>query len=228
MYDTSGSYSVCATPPIVDRDLRARLNWLEDANALEDARRRKTPRRREREDRRAREEEQALAFERPVSTQEAFARFGALMGLLPPAAIFGRALWAIVETDAFMWLVLPALVMNLICCAVGRAMAVKLASTVDNVERRSWAWTLIMPALLGMLWGLVSGAAGGFLFFGFGAIFGVLCAVPVGALGFALFTPLHRLLARGGMIEGRQLWPLACGVNGLIAALILSPHVFPY
>ncbi len=68
----------------------------------------------------------------------------------------------------------------------------------------------------------MTGALGGFVFFGIGAFVGAALAVPVGALAFAVFAPLHRLLARGGMIDARQLWPLALGVSGTIAALILG------
>ena len=81
---------------------------------------------------------------------------------------------------------------------------------------------------MGFAWGAITGAAGGAICFGIGAIFGALYAAPVGTLAFILFTPLHRLLARGGMIDARHFWPLACGVTMTITALILSPHIFPY
>jgi hypothetical protein len=47
-------------------------------------------------------------------------------------------------------------------------------------------------------------------------------------LAFAAFAPLHRLLARGGMIDARHLAPLAWGINLAISALILSPRLLPY
>ncbi len=80
---------------------------------------------------------------------------------------------------------------------------------------------------VGALWGLTTGAVGGVWFFGFGSFFGALIALPVGMLGFALFTPLHRLMARGGMIDARHFWPLAGGVVFTITALILSPRIYP-
>jgi hypothetical protein len=66
---------------------------------------------------------------------------------------------------------------------------------------------------------------GGVLFFGVGSLFGAFMALPFGMLGFLLFTPLHRLMACGGMIDARHLWPLACGVALTISALILSPNL---
>ncbi len=41
-------------------------------------------------------------------------------------------------------------------------------------------------------------------------------------------VPLHRLLARGGMIEAAQFRPLAWGVTMIFVALISSPHVFHF
>lgn len=220
MYDTSGSHSVCAPPQVLDADTAARLRWLEAALASDNGSRAAR--------RRAREEEQSLAFQSPITTREAFAWFGTFLGLFPPAAIFCRLLWRVSGEDSFAGLLALAVLMNVICCAVGRAMAIQLSGSVDRLERSSWVLMAVVPALLGFVWALVTGAAGGLLFFGVGALFGAVCAVPAGMLGFGLFAPLHRLLARGGMIEERHLWPLAYGVNGLIVALILSPHVFPY
>ncbi len=69
---------------------------------------------------------------------------------------------------------------------------------------------------------IVTGAAGGLVCFGFGALFGPFFAVPVALAAFPVFATFHRLLSRGGMIEARSLWPLAYGVPGVIAATILS------
>ena len=82
---------------------------------------------------------------------------------------------------------------------------------------------MILNAMLtGLCWGLVTGAAGGLVAFGLGAIVGVICAVPIGVCAFVLFTTLHRPLARGGMIDARHFWPLACGITLTISALILG------
>ena len=83
-------------------------------------------------------------------------------------------------------------------------------------------YELLMLPLIGAAWGAVAGFAGGLVFFGLGAIAGLICAVPVGIIAFTLFAPLHRLLARGGMIDARHFWPLACGVTMIISALILG------
>jgi uncharacterized membrane protein YedE/YeeE len=112
--------------------------------------------------------------------------------------------------------------MNLVCCLVGRVLGAGLGRRVDALERRSWPVMLLASLALGLLWGLGTGAAGGAVAFVVGAVFGAACAVPVGMPAFVVFTTLHRLLARGGMIEERHLWPLAFGTTCTIAALILG------
>ena len=81
---------------------------------------------------------------------------------------------------------------------------------------------LLLTPVAAFVWGAVTGAAGGALFFGIGAIFGVICALAVALPSFMVFTTFHRLLARGGMIDARHLRPLAWGVALTIAALILG------
>ena len=112
--------------------------------------------------------------------------------------------------------------MNVICCLVGRWYGGVLGrwyGKPDTFERVGG-----VSAVLGMAlaWSLVTGGLGGALFFGFGAAFGFLCALPVALAAFPVFATFHRLLSRGGMIEARSLWPLAYGVPGVAAALILS------
>ncbi|MBA3322979.1 MAG: hypothetical protein H0T45_16260 [Pyrinomonadaceae bacterium] len=206
------------------RHINARLYWL--TNALAESERR------ERLFRNPREEEQMCLMSRPLSTPQAFARLGLLLGLLPPAAIFFRLFLYPSGLKPFgggdSWWFPFCLFMNVICCIVGRAMGAKFGKAIEQIEPTSWSVLLLLAAAIGSAWGALTGGAGGALFFGVGAIFGMLCAAPVGTLAFIFFTPLHRLLARGGMIDARHFWPLACGVTMTITALILSPHIFPY
>jgi hypothetical protein len=117
--------------------------------------------------------------------------------------------------------------MNLVCCLMGGKMGGVFGERIDSYERASWHRMCVCSAGAGALWGFTTGAVGGVLFFGFGSLFGALIALPVGMLGFGLFTPLHRLMARGGMIDARHFWPLACGVVLTISALILGLNIYP-
>lgn len=162
---------------------------------------------------------------RPVSTERAFARFGLLLGLLPPAAIFIRLALLFHFAAAFCLIFIPTL---LVCALLGRMTGANVGRTFDESERGSWIRTIIDALEDAFIWAVATGAAGGAIFFGVGAIFGLVCALPVAMLAFALFAPLHRLLARDGMIDARHLAPLAWGINLTISALILSPRILPY
>jgi hypothetical protein len=219
MYDTSGTQSVChAYAP--DHNVHARLNWLKAELARE-----KTPR--SAAARRDREEALALSMSDPRAGAQAYAALGLLLGLLPPAAMFGRFLssFDFKRKEEFAALAF-CFVMNVICCVVGRAVGAWLGRRLGDPRGRAWHEWLFLALICGVVWGVLTGAAGGVIVLGIGAAAGVLLAVPVALAGFALFAPLHRLLSHGGMIEARHLRPLALGVAGVIAAVILSPHVF--
>lgn len=160
---------------------------------------------------------------RPLSVERAYARFGLLLGLFPPAAIFYRLFTDEVTRPVFqLGFFLLLLAMNVACCFAGRFIASKLSGLGERVEGDAWMGMLAMPLVIGLIWGVGAGALGGFIFFGIGSIFGALFAAPVGIIAFALFMPLHRLFSHGGMIEASRLWPLASGVAMTITALILG------
>ena len=199
----------------------ARLNWLSRWNAETERRARLV--------RDEREEERVLLMRRPIAAREAFAVFGLLLGAFVPAALFCRMFnYGFYENgSSFERLFFPLLLlaMNVVCGLMGRKMGGVFGGRIDAYERASWHRMFAYATGAGALWGLTTGSVGGVLFFGFGSLLGALLALPIGMLGFASFTPLHRLLSRGGMIDARHLWPLACGVALSIAALILSPYL---
>ncbi len=166
-----------------------------------------------------------LLMRHPLNTHQAYAMLGLLLGLLPPAAIFYKLFgygFAEHNGNDAVFITCLFLAMNVVCSIVGRRMGGALGGRLEKPERASWSIMILSALYAGICWGLITGAAGGFLFFGFGAIAGVFCALPVGVLAFTLFTPLHRLLARGGMIDAQHFWPLASGITLTISALILG------
>jgi len=164
-----------------------------------------------------------MMMRRPVSARRAYALFGLLLGTLPPAAIFYRVFgYALSQNTEGGGLLLIILAMNVACALAGRFIASKISSVAENVESDSWLKMLLLSPFVGIFWGACTGALGGMVFFVIGAFFGALCAMAVGIVAFALFMPLHRSVARGGMIEAGHLWPLACGVTMAITALILG------
>ncbi len=162
---------------------------------------------------------------RPIGLQDAYGQFGLLMGIVPPAAIFGRIIFDIARAgnNSAVWFFVVILVlMNVICAFVGRAMGRGLARSAMKLERASWSAMLVTVPFVGLLWGAVTGFVGGLIFFGLGAIGGFLIAAPIGAIAFAIFAIFHRLLERGTMVDQRHFAPVAFGISLTIAAFILG------
>ena len=225
MYDTSGSQSVCyAAPP--DYDVVGRLSWLREEIARDEGRHKPW---------RLGHEERALSMRNPLTTEEAFAWFGTFLGLFPPFALFGRFIGLALRegssghlptADGALYWIFFFLAMNAVCCLVGRKFGARLGRQIGDPRAWSWPVYIFSSLVMAVAWAVVTGAAGGAVAFVVGALFGVVCAVPVALLGFPAFAVLHRALSHGGMIEESQLWPLAFGVPLTIAALILSPGLY--
>jgi hypothetical protein len=197
-----------------DENIYDRLNWLIAAN--NEASRRKSLRQ-------ADDEEQVLQMRRPVSTGRAYALFGTLLGALGPTAFFLRFLLDFLpayrydKEIIYFWLAL-----SIVCVTVGGIAGARIGQRIDRIEREPVGMTILLAGFYGLCWSILTGAAGGAISYRVGAVTGASFAAPIGILGFVLFTLLHRLVARGGMIDARHLWPLACGVSMFIAAFILG------
>lgn len=199
-----------------EKNISPRLQWLLTANQRDYERQQLC--------RTACEEQAAALLRRPLDYPQAFARFGLLLGTFPPAALFGRAWYQLAangdNNSPLLWCLVGA--MNLLCAWVGYLMGRHAGVFAAKLRDTHWLKALPAYALIGFYWAAVTGAAGGALFFGFGALFGPFFALPVGLLAFMLFAPLYRLLENGGMMESRQFWPLASGIAMTLAALILG------
>ncbi len=196
----------------------ARLRLLETAIATADAHARRFPN--------AQAETEMLLMRQPLPPERVYALFGLLLGAIPPAAIFYRfANYGIEGSPDWWndgWRCALCLAMNLVCALVGRRVGAWAGRDVAKELGSSW-WRYGGAVLLaGLYWGILTGAAGGLLFFGVGLICGAMIAPVVALAALALFAPLHRFLARGGMIDARHFWPVACGITFVISALILN------
>lgn len=196
-------------------DADARLRWLVAFHAREESRRKLF--------RHPRDEWEVGLMRRPVATRRAYALLGALLGTFPPAAIFYQLFGGQLFRASHVWGLLSlTLLMNACCCLAGWRTGAAVGRRVDDAESLTWHRMIVTAAALGAAWGVAAGGLSGLVFFGLGAFVGPVFAVPVGAAGFVLFTALHRLVSRGGMIDARHLWPLAWGVAATITAAILG------
>jgi hypothetical protein len=211
MYDTGGSYSVCR-PSTQDVHIAERLSWFSHEIDPDVQRRRLIW---------EKEQSRALAMQRPLTTEQAYRRFGTFLGLFPPFAIFEHMFLG--RNNYEFWLVPLCVAMNIVCCLVGRWFGGRLGRWMSNPRTRSRTSFAFLIFVMAVAWSVVTGGLGGVLFLGIGAIFGAFIAAPVAFMGFPAFAILHRLISRGGMIEARHTWPLAFGIPLTIAAVISSP-----
>ena len=212
MYDTGGSYSVCQ-PATQDVHLAQRMSWLKQEVDPAVQHRRLALQK---------EEGRALSMEQPATTEQAYRLFGTFLGLMPPLAMFERMLMETHSHEEIFWFVALCVGMNAVCCLVGRWFGGYLGRWAGDPRRRSRIGFAFVVFVMAISWSVVTGGLGGAVFFGIGAFFGPFFAAPVALVGFPAFAILHRLISRGGMIEARQVWPLAFGIPLAIAALIVS------
>ena len=106
-------------------------------------------------------------MENPYSTEKAFSIFGLMLGLIPPATIFGK--WAyeggMLEKGEAGWFLL-FLAVNLISAITGYFSGKTVGKIVSNLEQLSWTKMLLAMPFIGILWGIISGGAGGDIFEG--------------------------------------------------------------
>ncbi len=156
----------------------------------------------------------------PLSVEKAFSYFGFLLGTFPPAALFTRFL--IDANNVEFWVVVLLLVVNVVTASAGYLSGKLIGKITFELEKFSWHSMLLALPFLGLLWGIISGGAGGFFIFVFGAIFGAMIGGLVGSVALPAFAIFHRLLKRGDKIENKHFMPLAYGISLVISAFILG------
>ncbi|HEX8247249.1 MAG TPA: hypothetical protein VF599_03615, partial [Pyrinomonadaceae bacterium] len=97
-----------------------------------------------------------------------------------------------------------------------------IGKIVVELEKSSWTTMLLAMPFIGVLWGIITGAAGGIFIFVIGAFVGALVAAAVGSVALPAFAVLHRWLKRGDSIEEKHFFPIALGISCIITALILG------
>jgi hypothetical protein len=166
-----------------------------------------------------REKLEADSMKNPLSLEKTFSYFGLLLGAFPPAAIFVRFA---IDGRLDGWVFGVMFIINLISAVVGFFSGKLVAKMVRLVEKGSWSSMLLILPFIGLLWGAVSGAAGGVIIFVFGAFFGAVLGGIVGSIALPFFTVFHRLLKRGESIELKHFLPVAFGVTFIICGFILG------
>ena len=170
-----------------------------------------------------REQMEAALMENPISLNKSFSYFGLMLGLFTPAAIFTRFL---MDAGNFRtedsWVFGVLAVVNLVTAITGYFSGKLISKMVIKTENFSWLPMIFLLSLIGILWGIMSGAAGGAIILLFGAIFGAIFGAMVCAVALPVFAIFHRLLKKGEFIEFKHFLPLSFGITFMICAFILG------
>jgi hypothetical protein len=162
---------------------------------------------------------EAELMRNPLDLEKTFSYFGLILGAFPPAAMFIRFA---IDARLDGWVFGVMLIINLISAVVGFFSGKVVAKAVRSIEKMGWVSMILVLPFLGLLWGAVSGAAGGIIVFVFGALFGALLGGIVGSAALPVFTIIHRLLKRGESIEMKHFLPVAFGITFVICGFILG------
>lgn len=170
-----------------------------------------------------REKLEAALMKNPVSIEKTFRRFGLMLGIFPPAALFAHFL---MDGRFFqggdVWFLGVLAIVNLISAVVGFSSGKFIGKLVFELEKGSWSRMLLTLPFIGIFWGMIAGGAAGIIIFGIGAFFGAMVGSLVGAAALPFFSIFHRLLKRGDEIENKHFLPLAFGVTFIISAFFLG------
>lgn len=152
----------------------------------------------------------------------AYSQFGLFLGLFPTTAIFlqiFRDISSMQNSPLLAFLFILAIVGTSVAGVLTGGIAARAARAA--FKHRATVAISILP-LIGLVWGLVSGALGGIFIFGIGAFFGAVFGAVIGAAAVPVFAIIHNLLRRGDVIEKKQLLPVTIGIASTVSAVILG------
>ena len=84
---------------------------------------------------------------------------------------------------------------------------------------------LFIWILIGLAWGMLSGAAGGAVILLIGSILGAIIGGVVGAVTVPIMIGLHTLMRAGDFIEAKHFLPIAFGITLPVCALVLGLYL---
>jgi hypothetical protein len=159
----------------------------------------------------------------PVSQIRAFALFGLMLGALGPLSIgialfFGNGSPSI-DDLGFALLFLLA---NVTTATVGYFTGKVVGNIVATTHKFQLLSAAPLLVLIGMIWGGVSGFAGGLLLLLIGSVFGAAIGAIFGGVAMVLFGIPYRYLQARGSIERRHFVPLSLGTTFALCAFVLG------
>jgi hypothetical protein len=169
---------------------------------------------------------EASVIQNPLTSQQVFTRFGLMLGIFPPMALFLRFLLDIYPRQNEIWVPLIFLLfVNFVCAIVGYFSGRLIGKMVAETEKWSWGAMLLTLPFIGILWGIMAGGAGGIFIYVIGAIFGAIFAAMVAGIALPIFTIFHRWLKKGDVMDRDQFLPIALGITIIISAFIFGLNI---
>lgn len=169
-----------------------------------------------------RERLEAEMMRTPLTSEQAFAYLGLLLGTFPPMTILLGILSSMGSTARNNPILIALFIgVNALSAFIGFQAGKVIAGMARSLESRSWTYMLLTSPLLGVFWGLMAGAGGGLVVFGIGAFLGAALGAAVGAVTLPAFMILHRTMKRGDLIDLKHFLPIAFGITYIVCALIL-------
>lgn len=179
--------------------------------------------------RKAADELAATSGDRPISPRFLDQRmdlarslrfFGIAIGTVPTAAILFRLF--VLDSSPNPAVLLLAILTTLVTGFVGYQTAGATSKALERVLSTSFLRSLLLVPIIGLAWGIISGAAGGLFLFVLGAIVGGVIGGMVAGTALPLFVGLYSLSAEEGEISVKRFLPIAAGISGSAAALFLG------
>lgn len=146
--------------------------------------------------------------------------FGFAIGTVPTAAILLRLF--VMDSSPKPVVILLAVLATAVTGLVGYLTAGFTSAALDRVLSTSFLRSLLLVPIIGLAWGIISGAAGGLFLFVLGALVGGVIGGMVAGTGLPLFVGLFNLTAEEGEISVKRFLPIAAGISGSAAALFLG------
>lgn len=146
--------------------------------------------------------------------------FGFAIGTVPTAAILFRLF--VLDSSPNPAVLLLAVLATAVTGLVGYLTAGVTAAALERVLSTSFLRSLLLVPIVGLAWGIISGAAGGFFLFVLGALVGGVIGGMVAGTALPLFVGLFNLIADEGEISVKRFLPIAAGISGSAAALFLG------
>lgn len=161
-------------------------------------------------------------MKRPLSAEQAFGYFGLMISSIPQLTTLAVILYNLRNDNDQIPFLMFGFAIITITSVVGYFTGKKVGKTVSHLENSSWTKRLLLTPLVGLLWGMITGGAGGLIIYLIGAIFGGIIGGAVGFAALPVFTIFHRLLKKGEFIETKHFLPLAFGIIFILCAFVIG------